>query len=279
VIRPSHLPEAVERIYAIGDVHGRADLLASILRFVEAETRESDRRVAVVLLGDLVDRGPASADVLDLAIGALARWPDSRLCLGNHDDWMRRFLSGDPSLIDDAETWLAQGGAETLESYGTGHERLADVRTAILRDRPGHLTLLDTASLLVTWHDFVFVHAGIAPGVPLDRQQVEDALWIRRPFHDHVGPLGAVVVHGHTIQKPPRPHVTENRISLDTGAVFRSVLTMVELDAPSATMRFFATGKRGEVEAVLPVHVDRGLGTLAQRQADAFSMPNKKGRH
>jgi serine/threonine protein phosphatase 1 len=279
----SHLPDAVERVYAIGDVHGRADLLALLLDFIDARTLANPRRIAVVLLGDLVDRGPSSAGVLDLAIGALARWPNSRLCLGNHDDWLRRFLSGAPPMIDDAGLWLEQRGAETLESYATGHDRLGEIRTAILRDRPGHRSLLDAASLLVTWQDFVFAHAGIEPGVPLDHQRMEDALSIRRPFLDHVGPLGAIIVHGHTIQKPARPHVTENRISLDTGAVFRSVLTMVELDAPDATMRFWATGPRGKVESTLPVRVDRGLGTVADQHANtdpsAFALPNKKGRH
>ncbi|WP_062211139.1 metallophosphoesterase [Aureimonas sp. AU12] len=258
---PQTLSKTVERVYAIGDVHGRADLLAPLLREIE-RTAPDDGRAAIVFLGDLVDRGPDSRGVLDLVIGALQRFPGSKLCLGNHDDWLRRCLAGDPTMADDLELWLGQGGLETLQSYAAPATPLSDIRRGILAETPRHASLLEEAAQLVRWRDLVFVHAGVDPAIALVDQPREASLWIRSVFLRYVGPLEAAVVHGHTPQSPPRPHVTENRISIDTGAFFSHVLTAAVFDAASSTLQFWTARRDGTVRRVVPIGVDRGMGTL-----------------
>ncbi len=250
-------------IYAIGDVHGRADLLHAMLDHVADEAARRGGEPRVMFLGDVVDRGPDSRRAMGLVHETLQRWPGSRLLLGNHDRWFLDVLGGD---ADVASLWVPQGGLETLRSYGAEGGTLQEAADAIRRDFPGHVAMLETASTIVLDGEFAFVHAGVDPKRPLDAQLERDCLWIREPFLRHVGRLSHVVVHGHTPLDPPRPQVTENRISLDTGACFSGILSALVVE-PGGGMSFVATGPGGRVGPVEPVRLDRGHGTVLDRHA------------
>jgi serine/threonine protein phosphatase 1 len=255
------LTETPDQIVAIGDVHGTADLLETMLVGL-------DRIVPtwpIYFLGDIVDRGPDSRRAMDLVVSALDARPGSKLLLGNHDDWLLRFLE-DRLTLDETLHWLAQGGGETLQSYGV--EPGADIsasRHHVLETRPAHLSLLAHASLLETAGGFAFVHAGVDPARPMDRQDRHDCLWIREPFLEHVGHLDHVVVHGHSPLKDGYPVVTENRISIDTAAVLNGALTAILIDLPDESLRFLRTGQTQDVGEVTPHRLDRGLGTVLDR--------------
>lgn len=258
-------------IAAIGDVHGTAGLLSTLLQGLETVAASRKAIMEIVFLGDIVDRGPDSRGALDLVGDAIKAHPNSRLLLGNHDWWLLQFLKDE--LDGDAiDNWLDQGGAATLASYGATADRDLDaIRHRILRDRPEHWELLSRAATIAVEGSFVFVHAGIDPRRPIGRQQAHDCLWIRAPFLNYVGRLSHVVVHGHQPQKGGRPVVTENRISMDTGAVFTGRLSAVVIDRDSDGLAFFAATASGGFAAVEPVRLDRGLGTILDapsRQAD-----------
>jgi serine/threonine protein phosphatase 1 len=220
------------RVYAIGDVHGRLDLLERMHGLIAAElTAWPVPRAVVVHLGDYVDRGPQSAGVverlLDLSIGTA-----EIVCLkGNHEDCLLQFLDGS----DGGATFLHYGGLETMTSYG--------VEVAALNERGdfGRLAVAFAAHLPSRHRDFYetlphshqiggyfFCHAGVRPGVPLARQTAHDLIWIREPFLGSPIGHGKVIVHGHTpveaIESLP------NRINVDTGAVFTGRLSAVALE-------------------------------------------------
>ena len=218
------------RLYAIGDVHGCDDLLAEAHAHIAADL--AARPVAdyrIIHIGDYVDRGPHSAAVIERLIRLGAG--DARVvCLrGNHDQFMRDF-SNDPLGV--GPSWLANGGDRTLADYGVTAEPrdgLAMLATAFAARLPAsHRAFLGSLDLAVTFGDFFFCHAGIRPGVPLDRQDPEDLIWIRDPFLSDGRDHGAVVVHGHT--PTPEPEVRRNRINVDTGAVFTGRLTALALE-------------------------------------------------
>ncbi|HLN22735.1 MAG TPA: metallophosphoesterase family protein [Patescibacteria group bacterium] len=232
------------RLYAVGDVHGRLDLLnrllAAILR--DAASSRAPRRV-IVFLGDYVDRGPDSRRVIEtLRQGPpkTPQWSGFRWIAlrGNHEESLLRFLDD----IEIGPMWLANGGYPTIQDY-VGEptpppDDLAALQEALRRALPlEHAAFL---SALPTWHaegDYYFVHAGIRPGVPLDRQSPDDLLWIRRPFLVSSADHGKLVVHGHTIS--PIPEVRPNRIGIDTGAYVTGHLTA--LVAEGAGCRFLTT--------------------------------------
>jgi serine/threonine protein phosphatase 1 len=220
---PASLPEG-RRIYAIGDVHGCLDRLVALHASIARDLR--DRPVAsslLIHLGDYVDRGADSAGVIRLLRAGFAAAPSINL-MGNHEQMMIAALDGfDPASF---VHWTANGGRAALRSWGVPEpyaleeaRRLvpAEDRTFIHALRPYHRE-----------GGYFFVHAGIRPGVPLNRQSAYDLLWIREPFLSWAGPLDAVVVHGHTPMDGPV--VKTNRIGIDTGAVLGGPLTCVALE-------------------------------------------------
>jgi serine/threonine protein phosphatase 1 len=234
---------AGELIYAIGDIHGRYDLmkaaLAGVVRDSGAAAR--GRRPMLIFLGDYVDRGPDSAKVLQALVWLQRRGDFTlRLLKGNHEQGLLAFLE-DP---EQGEPWLGCGGAETLVAYGvalppTGAEpeALASARDALLDQMPAsHLQLLQELELMALIGDYAFVHAGVRPEKPLERQTEAELLWIRRGFLDAPGPFERVIVHGHT-WLDETPQVLEHRIGLDTGAYATGVLTIARLD--EAAMELF----------------------------------------
>lgn len=225
-------------VYAVGDVHGRLDLLQPLAASLTADMAQSAfaERPLLVFLGDYVDRGPASAGVIELILELSTEADiEVRALKGNHEEAMLAFLD-DPAF---GATWMAHGGAATLASYGvqppaarTDPEAWAEIREAFAGALPAtHLAFLQGLGLMTTVGDYAFVHAGVRPGVPLDRQSEHDLLWIRYEFLDAPGPFEKIVVHGHTPME--QPQLTLRRLGIDTGAYATGVLTAVRLEGDS----------------------------------------------
>jgi serine/threonine protein phosphatase 1 len=238
---PACVPAGV-RVYAVGDIHGRLDLFEAIVDRIETDRAGSADAVEVVLLGDYIDRGPDSAALLDRLSGALPSWARWTLLRGNHEQAMLDAIDG----IDDERLvprWLANGGCEAARSYGLpAHIAFGDDLDLLMkrlraRVPARHIALLRDLPLTHRIGDYLFVHAGIRPGVPLDAQDDRDLLWIRGEFLDCRDDHGCVVVHGHSItaQADERP----NRIGIDTGAYVTGRLTAVVLEG--TTRRFLST--------------------------------------
>lgn len=233
------VPEG-KRVYAVGDVHGRLDLFDKLLARLETDRRRWPGGAEVVLLGDYVDRGPDSAAVLDRLSAGMPDWADWTLLRGNHEQAMLDSIDGDRRAL---RAWLDYGGRETLRSYGAparvslGNDDEAIVAELHARVPAAHIDLLRRLELTRRIGDYLFVHAGIRPGVALEAQEPRDLLWIRSEFLDSRNDHGCVVVHGHSITR----EVTEraNRIGIDTGAYASGRLTALVLDGE--TRRYMAT--------------------------------------
>jgi len=234
------VPEGV-RVYAIGDMHGRADLLDRLHALIDADfARRSTPVVHVVCLGDYVDRGAHSAAVLEKLATSHSDVVKTTLLRGNHEEMLLRFLK-DHSV---GPAWLQLGGGETLASYGI------DVAGVLLqKGYPGlsqrfkqmlpshHLALLENLATSATIGDYFFCHAGVRPGTPLREQRPEDLLWIRAPFLEAKSDFGKVVVHGHSPTEHPDFRV--NRINIDTRAYASGRLTCLVLEG--GTRRIIST--------------------------------------
>ena len=237
-------------IYAIGDVHGRLDLLERLLEQIEADERPGGANYGVVFLGDYVDRGPNSRGVLDRLSALRRERPNDVVTLkGNHEEMLLNFLS-EPSV---GSTWSVHGGRETLLSYGIQAPRMRDdvegwtkARDLLVRAMPEHqVDFLTSLELYFDVGDYLFVHAGVRPGVPVAEQQARDLLWIRRPFLDVDQPIDKVVVHGHSANTAPK--LAPGRIGIDTGAYATGVLTALRLHG--VDRRFLHTGRGGMITA------------------------------
>ena len=226
------LPEG-QLLYAVGDIHGRLDLLEHLLDLIGRDAKASTAdRLTLIFLGDYVDRGPDSRGVVERLISDLPRDFDTYFLKGNHEAILLDFLA-EPWRLDH---WLQNGGEETMRSYGVDIERLAQLgappaawRQAFAEALPeAHLRFFRNLQLSVSFGDYLFVHAGVRPGVPLGAQSEADMVWIRAPFLNHAEPFGKMVVHGHT---PGQEPVTRsNRVGIDTGAVFTGRLTALRLE-------------------------------------------------
>jgi serine/threonine protein phosphatase 1 len=236
------LPQG-QLLYAIGDIHGRADLLAALLRDIvdDADRSAAVERRALVFLGDYVDRGPDSRGVVDILLGDLPRGFEGHFLKGNHEALLLDFLENPTGL----DQWLANGAAPTFSSYGIDVAALVRARAepetwrrALLAGLPqDHRRFFEHLELAVAFGDYFFVHAGVRPGVPLDAQDPNDLIWIRREFLRSEADFGKVVVHGHTPM--PIPRIRANGIGIDTGAVFTNRLTALRLE--DGSRRFLQT--------------------------------------
>jgi serine/threonine protein phosphatase 1 len=225
---------AGRRLYAVGDIHGRLDLLDTLLGLIGAEctARPPATPPTLVFLGDVIDRGPESARVIErLRRGPAAGEPLAgstwvTLC-GNHETYLRDALS-DPAVV---EPWLANGGRTTIRAYlgEDGPDDPAAISCRLRRAVPAEdVAFLATLPLCYAFGDYLCVHAGLRPGVAPDRQAPFDLLWIREPFLSWGGPLGAVVVHGHT--PVAAPEIRANRIAIDTAAWKTGRLTALAIE-------------------------------------------------
>lgn len=217
-------------LYVIGDIHGRLDLLDRLIEAIRRDAGDRGAESLTVTVGDYIDRGPDSRGVIDRLMAN--PFPGRYVALmGNHEAIMRDFLDN-PSV---GELWARNGGLETLRSFGVPVatswgwpdfvRAAADLRAALTPDETRFLASL---RLSFSVGRYFVCHAGVRPGVPLDRQREEDLIWIRGEFLNSDMDFGKIVVHGHT--PAPEPEVRTNRINVDTGAVFSGRLTCVVLE-------------------------------------------------
>ena len=220
------------RAYAIGDIHGRADLLHELLHLVAQDAVDGPAEKSIIYLGDYIDRGNESRQVIDLILERSLPSFRNIYIKGNHEEAMLTFLE-DPLAGAD---WLRFGGMETLLSYGVGmpagvptSDKLNKARDELARKLPGkHLKFLEG---LTDWHiedDYMFVHAAIAPERTLKKQRPQDLRWGHESFLSHNRPYEKVIVHGHTITEKPEFH--NNHIGIDTGAYYSGQLTCLVLE-------------------------------------------------
>lgn len=220
------------RAYVVGDVHGRLDLLEGLLGKIHADLeRRGPRDTVLVFVGDLIDRGPCSAEVVERLRTYQHRGVRPVFLLGNHEEVLLRILAGETALI---AKWRWFGGTECLASYGVDLQALTHASEAgaleIIRGAipTQHVEFLQSFSDTFRFGDYLFVHAGIRPGVAIAEQRQADLRWIREPFlHDETD-HGLMVVHGHTIA--PEVQQKANRIGIDTGAYASGVLTALGIE-------------------------------------------------
>jgi serine/threonine protein phosphatase 1 len=233
------VPDRPARVYAIGDVHGCFDELLALERQIIADSADVVGEKWIITVGDYIDRGPASAQVLSHLVAAPPAGFKRVSLAGNHEQMLLDFLAAPRRN----QMWLENGGWDSARSYG-----LSD---AVLRGNPGtlaaalvgrmpprHLDWLKQLPAALALPGFTFVHAGIRPGIPLDDQVDEDLLWIREPFLDDWSPSPTIVVHGHTPETEPVR--TPNRIGIDTAAFATGRLTALRLDNDD-TISFLST--------------------------------------
>jgi serine/threonine protein phosphatase 1 len=220
------------RAYAVGDIHGRVDLLEHLLAKIHSDLqRRPAAKTLLVFVGDLVDRGPSSAQVIERLRCYHRDGIRPVFLLGNHEEVLLRIVHGDSSVVD---SWLKFGGLQCLQSYGVtlakirgrSAEQVVElVQATVPRE---HVEFLETFADSCRFGDYLFVHAGIRPGIEVDQQSQADLRWIREPFLFDESDHGFVVVHGHTItdEVEERP----NRIGIDTGAYRTGVLTAIAIE-------------------------------------------------
>lgn len=220
------------RAYAIGDVHGCLDLLEQLLAAIEEEiARDSPRKASIIFLGDLIDRGPKSAQVVDKLRTYSPEGAAAHFIMGNHEEVMLNVLDGQAELLAD---WLRFGGAETLQSYGldpadlegqSDETKAQSIREVVPAE---HREFLAGFSDSISFGGYLFVHAGIRPGIDVAEQSQSDLRWIREPFLQDERDHGFVVVHGHTISNSV--DFAANRIGIDTGAYSTGTLSSLAIE-------------------------------------------------
>ena len=228
-----------ERVYAVGDLHGCDELLARLLALIDADdASRGPAKTTLIFLGDLVDRGPASAQVVERLRRLALERPGTRFLKGNHEEIFLGAVEGEPKAL---RLFCRIGGRETVISYGLDTDRYdrldyeefaAELKQLVPAE---HTAFIDRFEDLIEIGDYVFVHAGIRPGVDLDQQHSRDLRWIRDPFLDHDRSFNKMIVHGHTIS--PEIDFRSNRIGVDTGAYSTGQLSALGLeDATSWTV-------------------------------------------
>ena len=220
------------RAYAVGDIHGRLDLLDHLLALIGEDADQAPaRKSLLIFLGDLIDRGPDSRAVVERLRTYRHHRLQPHFLAGNHEEVLLRLLAGERGIID---SWLKYGGGECLRSYGVDPASLArrSERSALAIVRKAipssHAQFIGSFCDTVKLGDYLFVHAGIRPGIDLSLQSQTDLRWIRSPFLEHEEDHGLMVVHGHTICE--RVDNRRNRIGIDTGAYRTDVLTALAVE-------------------------------------------------
>jgi serine/threonine protein phosphatase 1 len=231
-IAPAKAPPDT-RIYAVGDIHGRADLLSRLHSLIREDAASSTKtRNLIIYLGDYVDRGETSKTVIDLLLDEPLNGFETIFLKGNHEEMMLGFMENAPA----GAMWLHNGGDATIYSYGGRvadsfglDHRYFELQQALRENLPDrHLAFLRNLNLHHIEGGYLFVHAGVQPGIPIENQAIQDLLWIRREFIISRADHGYCVVHGHTIFS--EPDIRPNRIGIDTGAFFSNVLTCLVLE-------------------------------------------------
>ncbi|WP_174284593.1 metallophosphoesterase family protein [Sphingomonas bacterium] len=233
-VKPSKAPGSIpagERVYAIGDIHGCLDLLDQLLGKIDIDDHaRGPARTTLIFLGDVIDRGPESAAVIDRLIALKADRPTTRFILGNHEEIFLGSIDGDEKAV---RLFCRIGGRETVLSYGvtpeayerSDHDELcATLRSVVPAD---HRSFLAGFEDLIEIGDYAFVHAGVRPDRPLADQRKADLRWIRDVFLDHPHSLEKIIVHGHTIADDIE--ISARRIGVDTGAYATGRLSAVGL--------------------------------------------------
>ena len=225
------VPEG-RRIYAIGDVHGRNDLLQQLIeKIIDDDASRGDTKAEIIFLGDLIDRGPDSAGVLETVMRLKQEWGEVRFLMGNHEEVYLQAATGSEKAT---RFFNRIGGKETILSYDISMQEYMSLDNAELAERlpnlipDRHIDFIKAFEDQIVIGDYAFVHAGIRPGVPLDAQKPKDLRWIREEFLSVQEPHEKVIVYGHTINGD----VIEkgNRIGIDTGAYYTEKLTALALE-------------------------------------------------
>jgi serine/threonine protein phosphatase 1 len=245
------------RAYAIGDVHGRLDLLDDVLDQIAADdAARPPAQTTIVFLGDLIDRGPQSCEVVERLRTWRPALAKTVFLMGNHEEVLLRIMAGETDILPD---WLRFGGAECALSYGIDpidlecREPAAALRLLRRAVPKEHLKFLSGFADTASFGKYLFVHAGIRPGVALARQAAQDLRWIRGPFLDDDTDHGRIVVHGHTISEEVEEK--SNRIGLDTGACWTGVLTAIGLEGSERWYLQTISQTRGEARAARVANV------------------------
>jgi len=222
------------RIYAVGDIHGRLDLLQGLHEKILQHAQAYQGTQIVVYLGDYVDRGPHSKQVVDYLLAHALPDFKSVFLLGNHEQVLLQFLEG--HSLEIAHDWFAFGGLATLQSYGVRlsgiptQKDLSRLQTEFAEKCPAtHRQFYQTLALNFELGGYFFVHAGIKPKLPLNIQNADDMLWIRDEFLNSRKQFEKVIVHGHSVTESPE--IKSNRIGLDTGAYASGLLTCAVFEA------------------------------------------------
>jgi serine/threonine protein phosphatase 1 len=205
--------ESMTKLFAIGDIHGSFDKLQDLMQKIPIDFATD----TLVFIGDYIDRGPGSVEVVDYLLDLKKRVPEIIFLKGNHEDMLEKYLDG-----TDRFTYLLNGGQNTLDSYLSKTDR-----TGSFPIPTEHMEFFRSLRLYYETEAYIFVHAGLRPKVPLASQESEDLLWIRDKFIYSKYNFGKPVVFGHTPLE--KPLVERNKIGIDTGAVYGNALTCVQL--------------------------------------------------
>jgi serine/threonine protein phosphatase 1 len=235
VVTPPRPPAALppgQRVYAIGDVHGRFDLLLDlIMRIAKDNAAREPTAVHVVMLGDLIDRGPQSREIIDFFLNGAPEFAQWHFIMGNHEEMLLKLIDQPDSAL--MPQFLRFGGRETFESYGAP-QRILDTPDLYTPDSlpfyvpEAHRAFMRRMEDGILVGDYFFTHAGIRPRVPIDDQEPQDLRWIRKGFLEDETDHGMIVVHGHTVLD--EVEVRSNRIGIDTGAYATGRLTALGLE-------------------------------------------------
>lgn len=223
-----------QRVYAVGDVHGCLGQLERLLKLIKLDLHQTPiKKHYLVFVGDYVDRGPDSAGVIECLVNLQATTRRVICLMGNHEEKFLGFLA-DPQQL--APGFFAYGGIETSQSYGVTDDQMVNpvanaqaIRQLLIDKIPSsHLRFLRKLKMSFSIGDYFFCHAGIRPGIALEKQSAHDLRWIRHEFLNHAGLHEKIIVHGHT--PGSEPEVLANRINVDTECYASGVLTCLVLE-------------------------------------------------